>query len=132
MNIYVAYSLYKLAHVSKYLHCSELFAIEKSTIHLVLHEFMCAMNIVLKNQMKWPKGNDLIEVMARFKNFYDMSSVHGTIDATRIHVQKLTTKIFATNFYFFKSKGYIIHMEDVVDHQKELLRSVCWDSRLCQ
>jgi hypothetical protein len=76
------------------------------------------MNIILKNQMKWPKGNDLIEVMARFKDFYDMPSVHGTIDATQIHVQKSKAKIFVTNFYSFKSKGYIIHMEDVMDHRK--------------
>jgi hypothetical protein len=76
------------------------------------------MNIVLKNQMKWPEGNDLIEVMDGFKDFCGMSLVHGTIDATQIHVQKTKAKVFATNFYSFKSKGYIIHMQDVVDHQK--------------
>jgi hypothetical protein len=40
MNIIVAYALYKLAHALKYLQCSEFFAIEKSTVHLVFHKFV--------------------------------------------------------------------------------------------
>jgi len=31
--------------------------------------------------MKWQEGNDLIEVMDGFKDFYGMSLIHGTIDA---------------------------------------------------
>jgi hypothetical protein len=69
-------------HASKYLHCFELFVIKKSIVHLALHEFVCAMNIVLKNQMKWLEGNGLIEVMDGFKDFYNMLPIHGTIDAT--------------------------------------------------
>jgi len=98
ISICVACSLYKFAHVSKYLHCSKLFTIKKLTIHLVLHEFMCVMNFVLKNQMKWLKGNDLIEVMDGFKEFCGMLLVHGTIDATKIHVYKLKAQVFVTNF----------------------------------
>jgi hypothetical protein len=43
VSIRVACSLYKLAHATKYLQCSELFTIGKSTFHLVLHEFIHAM-----------------------------------------------------------------------------------------
>jgi hypothetical protein len=68
--------------------------------------------------MKWLEGNGLIEVMDGFKDFCGMLSIHGTIDATQIHVQKSKVKIFATNFYSFKLKGYITHKQDVVDHQK--------------
>jgi hypothetical protein len=57
VSVCLAYSLYKLAH------CSELFVIKKSIVHLVLQEFICIMNFVLKNQMKWLEGNDLIKVM---------------------------------------------------------------------
>lgn len=66
--MHVACSLYKLAHAFKYSSCSELFNIKKSTIHLVMHEFVCTMNSIFKNQMKWPKGNDLIEAMDGFKD----------------------------------------------------------------
>jgi len=86
MNIHVAYSLYKLAHAFKYLNCFELFDIKKSTVHLVLHEFMCTMNYILKNQMKWPKGNDLIKDMDGFKDFYGMPLIHGATNAMQIHV----------------------------------------------
>ncbi len=50
MNIKVACSLCKLAHVAEYLQCSELFAIGKSTIHLILWEFVHVINVVFKNQ----------------------------------------------------------------------------------
>jgi hypothetical protein len=45
IGIQVACSFYKLAHGTKYFECNELFAIDKSTLHLVLQEFFCAMNI---------------------------------------------------------------------------------------
>jgi len=38
MNIYVTYSSYKLAHMFKYLHYYELFAIVQSNVHLGLHD----------------------------------------------------------------------------------------------
>jgi hypothetical protein len=51
VSIGVACSLYKLAHVVEYLLCSELFAIGKSTFHLVLHKFIHAMNKIFNNQV---------------------------------------------------------------------------------
>ncbi len=81
MNIHVTCSLYKLAHASKYLHSFELLVIRKLIVHLVLHGLMCAMSSVLKNHMKWQKGNDLIEIMDGFKDFCGVLLVHGTIDA---------------------------------------------------
>jgi hypothetical protein len=81
MSIHIACGLYKLLHVSKYLHCFELFTIHKLIVHLVLHGLMCAMNSVLKNHMKWQVGNVLIEIMDGFKDFCGMLLVHGTMDA---------------------------------------------------
>ncbi len=86
VNIHVAYSSYKLTHVSKYLHCFKLFDIGKLIIHLVLHEFLCAMNSILKNQVEWPKDNAFIEVMDGFEDLCGMLSIHGAIDATHIHM----------------------------------------------
>ncbi len=64
------------------MHCFELFVIGKSITHLVSHEFLCTMNFVLKNQIEWPKGNALIEIMDGFKDLCGMLSIHGAIDAT--------------------------------------------------
>jgi hypothetical protein len=49
--------------------------------------------------VKWPKGNDLIEVMDGFKDSCGMPIIHGAIDVTHIHVQKPKTQINAIDFY---------------------------------
>jgi len=78
----MACNLYKLVHVVRYFHCSKFFAIEKSIMHFVLHEFTWGMNIMLNNQLKWLKGNEMGEIKARFKDFCDLPSIHGAIIAT--------------------------------------------------
>jgi hypothetical protein len=57
-----------------------------------------------------PKAIRLFQIMDGFKDFYGMLLIHGTIDATQIHVQKLKAQVFATNYYSFKSKDYNIQM----------------------
>jgi hypothetical protein len=42
-------TMYKLAHGANFLVCNEVFAIRKSIISKVLHEFVVAMNVVFKN-----------------------------------------------------------------------------------
>ncbi len=56
------------------------------TMHLVAHKFMCAMNVVLKIQLKWLVRDDLDDVTVGFKDLYGLPSVHGAIDATQIHL----------------------------------------------
>jgi hypothetical protein len=82
VSIRVACGLYKLVHTSQYLHCSKPFITKSINMHLVLYEFFHVMNVVLKIQLKWPKGNDLVEVMAKFKEFCSLPLVHGAIDVT--------------------------------------------------
>jgi hypothetical protein len=42
-------SYYKLTHGMNFFICNELFAIEKSIVSLMLHEFMVALNDIFKN-----------------------------------------------------------------------------------
>jgi hypothetical protein len=102
IGIQVACSLYKIVHISKLFQCSELFTINKSTMHLVLRKFVFVLNIVFKNQIMLPKGKKLVKVVAKFKNCCGIPSFHKTIDITQIHVQKPQT----IDYFFFKSKGY--------------------------
>jgi hypothetical protein len=44
--IWIACSLYKLVPKVKYFHCCQMFAINKPIMHLILQEFVYAMNIV--------------------------------------------------------------------------------------
>lgn len=60
MNTRVACSLCKLAHVVEYLQCIGLFAIGKLIVHLILREFVHAINVVFKNQLQWFKGDAFI------------------------------------------------------------------------
>ncbi len=82
LNIHMACNLYKLVCMVQYFHYYEFFVVEKSIMHFVLHEFTCAMNIMLNNQLKWVKGNQMGEIMARFKASCDLPSIHGAIVAT--------------------------------------------------
>jgi hypothetical protein len=53
VGIQIACALYKLAHKVEYFHCSAMFTIRKSTIHMVLQKFVHVVNVVFKksNQM---------------------------------------------------------------------------------
>ena len=59
VGIRIACALYKLAHEVEYFHCNEMFTISKSTIHMVLKKIVHVVNVVFKNQIKWPKGKHI-------------------------------------------------------------------------
>ncbi len=48
VDIQVSCTIYKLAHGANFLVCSEFFAIKKSIVSKVLHEFVAVMNVVFK------------------------------------------------------------------------------------
>jgi hypothetical protein len=76
-------------------------------MHLVLHDFACAnMNTMLNYQLKWHHGNEMVNIMVRFKDFLRLMLIHGTIDVTQIYLSKATDEIFVVNYHLFKSKGY--------------------------
>ncbi len=37
---------------------------------------------MLRNQVKWHEGKEMVEVMVGFKRFCDLPFVHGVIDVT--------------------------------------------------
>jgi hypothetical protein len=87
-GIQIACSFYKFVYGTKYFLCNELFAINKSTIHLVLQKFVCAINMIFKNQMRWPKIEELVKVMVGFKTFGGLPFIHGAIDVITFINQK--------------------------------------------
>ncbi len=103
-----------MAHVVDFLQCSELFAIKKSTVHLVLCEFVQAMNHVFYNQIRWAKGDNLSCVME------GLHGIQGAIDVAQIHIQK-SMHVFASDYYSFKSKAYNMQMQGTFDHRKRFL-----------
>lgn len=59
--IYVVCTLFKLTHGASLLVCSEMFAIGKSTISMVLREVVNAINNTLQHEIMWPTGERLVE-----------------------------------------------------------------------
>jgi hypothetical protein len=41
---------------------------------------------MLRNQVKWREGKEMVEVMAGFKRLCGLPFVHGVIDVTQIHI----------------------------------------------
>ncbi len=121
VGIWVTCSLYKLTHRDeKLLQCNELFAINKSIVHLALQELtVFAMNIVFKNKIMWLEREHLVKVMVKFKSFCGLPSIHGTIDVTQIHVLKFQGQSIV-NYISFKSKGYNMQLQVIGDYHKKI------------
>ncbi len=73
---------YKLAHGVDYLQCTEMFVIGKSSVNMVLREFVVVVNVVFRTQIRWPHGEDLLRVMACFKDWCGLLFIPGAIDYT--------------------------------------------------
>ncbi len=59
--------IYKLAHGTNLLVCSELFVIGKLTISKMLHELMASMNLIYKKLIAWLMGVEMNGVMENFE-----------------------------------------------------------------
>ncbi len=105
MGIRVACALYKLVRGAKYFQYSNLFAIGKSIMYLVLQNLIFSIHVVFKSQIQWPKEEDLAKVMMGFRTFYSLPFIHNAIYVTYIHIQK-PWGAFVGDYFSFKSKVY--------------------------
>jgi hypothetical protein len=103
IGIRVACSFYKLPYGVGYLQHSEIFAIGKSIVHVVMSKFV--VNVVCRNQIQWLKGEELAEIVAGFKNFCGLPSFDGAINVTHIHIQKPIDP-FIGDYYSFKFEPF--------------------------
>ncbi len=68
-----------------------------------------------QNQMRWPKIEELVEVMVGFETFGGLPFIHGAIDVIHIHESKGT---FVRDYFSFKSKFYNMQLQ-IVDCQNK-------------
>ena len=115
----VACTLLKLAHATNTRMCSELFAIGTSTVSNVVHDTCRAINIALRHEITWPTGNHLIQVQNDFKVWCGLPAVCGAIDGTHIHISK--PRVGPEDYFYFKSHGYTLNCQAVVDSRKVFL-----------
>jgi len=117
--IRVACTLFKLTHGASLIVCSEMFAIGKSTISILLRDVVYAINDTMRSELSWPSGDRLRQCQADFKRLCGLPAVVGAIDGTHVAISK--PRHGATDYYYFKSGGYTLNCQAVVDSNKMFL-----------
>lgn len=115
----LACTLFKLSHGATLLICSELFAVGRSTVSIMLHDVVHAINDLLRAEMKWPSFEQVPSISRDFQDMCGLPSVLGAIDGTHFAVSK--PKFGPADYFYFKSSGYAITCQAVVDSSKKFL-----------
>jgi hypothetical protein len=115
----VACTLFKLIHGASLLICSEMFVVGRSTISLILRDVVCAINDTLRHELMWPTGQRIGEVQDDFFNLCGLPGVVGAIDGTHISISK--PRFGLADYFYFKSGGYTLNCQAVVDSNKRFL-----------
>ena len=72
-----------------------------------------AINVEFKLHIQWPVGNESVHVMNAFQRYYSLPSVVGAIDGTHFEIRK--PSVSPEDYFFFKTSGYAIQCQVVVD-----------------
>ena len=115
----VCCTLFKLTHGTSLFLCSEMFAVWKSTVSMVLQEVVHAINDTLQHEISWPIGERLIETQVAFKELCRLPAMVGTIDSTHISISKPNYSL--ANYFYFKSGGYTLNSQAIVNSKKRFL-----------
>jgi len=116
MVVRVACTLFKLIYGTSLLICNESFVVGRSIVSLMLWEVVQAINIALRLEILWPTGDKLLEIEANFCQLRGLPRVIGAIDDTHVTISK--PKFGPTDYYYFKSGGYRLNYQAIVDSKK--------------
>ena len=119
MDIKITSTLYKLAQGYNLLSCSKHFAIGISTMSRIIRQVVRAINIVYRDQIKWPRGPNMENVMRDFKAWCCLPNIHGAIDGTHMSIAR-PLGTFTTDYYYFKIGGHSMVAQAIVDCNKKL------------
>uniref|UniRef100_A0A3P9CCM5 DDE Tnp4 domain-containing protein n=1 Tax=Maylandia zebra TaxID=106582 RepID=A0A3P9CCM5_9CICH len=111
----VGIGLYWLATGACYRTMSNLFGVAKSTVCSIVHEFCFAVRYVLMPEyIKWPRGDDLIQVIEGFRQRWGFPQCAAAIDESHIPI----TAPEDNHCNYFNCKGWhSVILQGVVDHQ---------------
>jgi hypothetical protein len=112
----VACTLFKLTHGTSLFICSELLAIGKSTVSMVLRELVHVINDALRHEISWPSGERLLQIQADFERLCSLLAVVGAIDDTHVSISK--PKFGPADYFYFKPGGYTLNYQAIVDSNK--------------
>jgi hypothetical protein len=112
-------TLFKLTHGASLFICSEMFAVGKTIVSLLLREIVHAINDALRHEISWPTGECLFETQAVFQEICGLLAVVGAIEGTYISISK--SKYGPANYFYFKSGDYTLNCQAIVDSKKHFL-----------
>ena len=98
---------------------SEFFAIDESTVSKLLREVVYAINKQFKSKIQWPNREQVLMNMTEFKEYCDLPGVVGAINGTHFNISK--PAYFAKDVFYFKTNGYSLVCQAVVNKCKEFL-----------
>ena len=90
-----------------------------TTVSDMLKEEVKAINIELRGEIEWPKGNKLIETMQSFEQYCSLPGVVEAIDGTHFEIRK--PALAPRDYYYFKTFGYSLQCQVVVDRWARFL-----------
>ena len=96
-----------------------MFVVGRSTVCVMLWAVVEAINIALEFEISWPLGENLIKTVEDFQQLCFLLGVAGAVDRTQIAIKN--PKFTSTDYYYFKSVGYSINCQVVVDSSKHFL-----------
>lgn len=99
--------------------CSELFAVGKSTIFVMLRDVVGALNQALKTEISWPRGDRLSTIAHDFHQLCGLPIVVGAIDGTHFAIAK--PQLRSTDYFHFQTGAFTITYQAVVDSAKQFL-----------
>lgn len=99
--------------------CSELFAIGRSTVSKILRDVVHAINDTFRQEISWPAGDRMLETQEKFSDLCGLPTVVGAIDGMQVSIAK--PDFGAADYYYFKTGGYSMNCQAVVDSEKRFL-----------
>ena len=74
---------------------------------------------MLRGEISWPRGAQLIQTELDFYQLCGLPGVVGAIDGTHIGISK--PRVGPADYFYFKSGGYTLNCHVVVDSHKRFL-----------
>jgi hypothetical protein len=76
-------------------------------------------NETLRHELTWPNGQKLLDCQLRFRDLCGMLGLVGAIDG--MHIAILKPNSGAQDYHYFKSGGYTLNCQAVVDSHKRFI-----------
>jgi len=87
-----------------------------SSISMILRDVVHAINVVFRGEISWPQGPRLMKTEVDFRSLCNLPGVCGAIDGTHIAISKPNHG--PADYFYFKSGGFTINYQAVVESEK--------------